>query len=111
MVHGFAKRNHYNPCFWTALWNEQFFADFCADKPRRDRAREQRVFTLNLRSNKIFAAKVHNVHYDKNLGVAEITAASMVGFCQRRFPKEVEKLKEYLVEHPTPTAKARILTI
>ena len=19
-----AKRNHYNPCFWTALWNQQF---------------------------------------------------------------------------------------
>jgi len=100
MEHGFAKRNHYNPCFWAALWNEQFFADFCGGKPRRDRAREQRIFTLNVRSNKIFPTKVHNVHYDKSLGVAEITAASMVAFCQRRFPEEVEKLKEYLAGHP-----------
>src|ERR1035441_4280731 len=20
----FTKRNHYNPCFWTALWNEDY---------------------------------------------------------------------------------------
>jgi hypothetical protein len=95
-----AKRNHYNPCFWTALWNQQFFTDFCAGKTGHGRAREQLVFTLNVRSNKIFKTQVQNLHYDKGLGVAEITAASMLDFCQRRFPDKAESLAKYLSEHP-----------
>ena len=78
-----AKRNHYNPCFWTALWNQQFLTDFCAGKTERGRARVQLVHTLNLRSNKIFETKVENLHYDKDLGFAELTPASMLDFCRR----------------------------
>jgi hypothetical protein len=95
-----AKRNHYNPCFWTALWNQQFFTDFCAGRTERGSSREQLVFTLNLRGNKIFETKVENLHYDKGFGVAEITTASMLDFCQRRFPDKAESLARYLAEHP-----------
>jgi hypothetical protein len=95
-----AKRNHYNPCFWTALWNQQFFTDFCAGKTGRGRSRAQLVHTLNLRSNKIFETKVENLHYDKGLGFAEISPTSMLDFCRRRFPDKAEGLSRYLAEHP-----------
>ncbi|MEO7146173.1 MAG: hypothetical protein ABI165_21980 [Bryobacteraceae bacterium] len=95
-----AKRNHYNPCFWTALWNEQFFADSCTGKIGRGSSRRQQVFTLNLRSNKIFKTQTEKVHYDKGLGIAEITTASMLEFCQRRFPDKAENLRQCLAEHP-----------
>jgi len=99
-VHSPAKRNHYNPCFWTALWNQQFFAHLCAGKTGHGRSRAQLVHTLNLRSDKIFETKVENVHYDKGLGFAEITPASRLDFCQRRFPDKAEGLARYLAEHP-----------
>jgi hypothetical protein len=87
-----AKRNHYNPCFWTALWNQQFFTDFCAGRTARGRSRAQLVHTLNLRGNRIFETKVENVHYDKGLGEVEITTASMLDFCRRHFPDKAEGL-------------------
>lgn len=100
MAYSPAKRNHYNPCFWTALWNQQFFTDFCTGKPRRGRSREQLVHTLNLRGNRIFETKVENVHFDKGLGEVEITTPSMLDFCRRHFPDKAEVLARYLEEHP-----------
>jgi hypothetical protein len=95
-----AKRNHYNPCFWTALWNQQFFTDFCAGKTARGQSRAQVVHTLNLRGNKIFETTVENVHCDKGLGLAKITTASMLDFCKRRFPDKAEALAQYVAERP-----------
>jgi hypothetical protein len=100
MARQLAKRNHYNPCFWTALWNEQFFADYCGGTPNRTRARHQTVLTLNLRSNKIFTTSVENVRYDKDLGVAEITVPSMLRFSRRYYPDHYEELRQYVAEHP-----------
>jgi hypothetical protein len=58
------------------------------------------VFTLNVRADKIFSTKVANVHYEKNLGVAEITAESMKRFCRRWYPQEYERLSEYFNSTP-----------
>jgi hypothetical protein len=99
MASQITKRNHYNPCFWTALWNERFFNDFCAGE-KRGTPREQVVFTLNLRSNRIFETSVDALYYDKDACVAPITPESVLGFCQRYFPDRLAELQKSIIEHP-----------
>jgi hypothetical protein len=96
----FTNRNHYNPCFWTALWNVQYFDALVTRSQASFQPREQHILALNVRSNKIYATTVENVHYHKKLGVAEITPESMKRFCQRWTPKDYDRLARYVDEHP-----------
>jgi hypothetical protein len=88
----FTSRNHYNPCFWTALWNEAYFAKFCSGKEKETHARQQYVYALNLRANRILETKVEAIHYHKDLGVAEITPESWKDLCVRRGLTEQNRL-------------------
>jgi hypothetical protein len=69
MADAFTKRNHFNPCFWTALWNEEYFENWVRAEQSNTEPREQLIFALNLRSNKIYKTKVANLFYEKNLGL------------------------------------------
>ena len=84
------KRNHYNPCFWTAVWNSAYYDAFINGSRGDLIPREQIVNALNVKSNKILVAKVDNVHFDKNLGVAEITSEGAKQFCKRHHPDKYE---------------------
>lgn len=77
------KRNHYNPCFWTALWNLNYYESFLKGKAGNLKPREQTVYALNVKSDNIFQTKVDDIHFDKNFGVAEITLDSMKRFVKR----------------------------
>src|SRR5688500_4274646 len=94
-----AERNHYNPCFWTALWNVEYFRMCSAVEPPGT-ARHQVLHALNLRADKILSISVERVHYDKHVGVAEITADSMRSFARRRFPDKYQDLSDYLERDP-----------
>ena len=95
----FTKRNHYNPCFWTALWNPGYF-EALKRGSRTESARSQHVFALGLRANKVYPTIIDHVHYAKGLGVAEITPEAMKQFCKKRFPDQYEHLAGYVDEHP-----------
>lgn len=76
------KKNHINPCFWTALWNETYFNDFINGR-KTQRARDQKVFTLDYRTPKILLKKTEDVHYSENLGLIlaegkELTASDKI---------------------------------
>lgn len=96
-----AKRNHYNPCFWTANWNTDYFLASRAGKADSLRAREQLVHVLNVKSAKIYEANVDSVHYEKNLGVAEMTAEDMRDFCKRHHPDCYQAFCEEIEKDPT----------
>ena len=100
MTNAFTKRNHYNPCFWSALWNRTYYKAFLEGESNKEEAREQTVIVLNFRSGRIYEDKVNSVHYDKGLGIAEITAESMKQFCRKWFPSQIEDLTSYVNEHP-----------
>ena len=67
------KRNHYNPCFWTALWNKDYHKRMMKNLAHPMPARNHVVHSLNVKSGKIHKSKVEEIHYDKNLGIAEIS--------------------------------------
>ena len=79
------KRNHYNPCFWTAFWNPEYYQSALVSSAKRD-PREQIVYSLNIKSNRIYSTNVDNVHFDKNIGLAEITFDSAKRFCKQYHP-------------------------
>ena len=62
MVDAFTRRNHYNPCFWTALWNEDYFREYCSDTAGGSSPRDQVVYALNLRAAKVLRTTVEKVH-------------------------------------------------
>jgi len=70
---GLTKKNHYNPCFWTALWNIDYFNAFKNHCETKLLARNQKVFSLNIKADKIIPTTTENVHFEKHLGIAEIT--------------------------------------
>ena len=95
-----AKKSHYNPCFWTALWNEKYFEAFFSGRERQLTAREQSVFSLNVRSGKVYKTKVKEVHFDKGINVAELTPEYMNAFARRWYPEKRKSLVSYLAANP-----------
>lgn len=66
------KKNHYNPCFWTAYWNFKYL-DFKKANPNQTKpVREIELFALNLSSNKILLTKTENIFFEKKAGIASI---------------------------------------
>lgn len=100
MVDTFTKRNHYNPCFWTACWNLDYYQALVEGRAGSISPRDQQVFVLNLQSGNIYPNRVKNVHFDRDLGVAKITPESMKDFCRRRFPAQYESFCQSLEKHP-----------
>lgn len=96
----FTKRNHYNPCFWSALWCPTYYEKWLHGKTQSQVARNQVVYTLNFRSGHIHGAKVADVHYDKDLGVAEISSDSMRKFCRKWQPDMYGEIDAYLAANP-----------
>lgn len=50
--------------------------------------RKQKVFSLNIKGNKILHASVEKVHYSQGRGTSEITAEGLKAFYRRYWPKE-----------------------
>ena len=96
------KRNHYNPCFWTALWSPEYFKAFRAGASANLRVREQRVYALGVKSNKVISMTTANVHFDKNLAFAEITRETAEEFCKRHFPDQFKSFQEENATAPYP---------
>jgi hypothetical protein len=84
------KRNHYNPCFWIAFWNPEYFQSALTSSTNLD-PREQAVYSLNIKSNKIYSTNVDNVHFDKNIGLAEITFDAAKKFCRQYHPNHYKE--------------------
>ena len=100
MSHILTNNNHYNPCFWTAYWNELYYETALKEENTLLKPRDQKIFSLNFYADKIFPSKMEKVHFDKNIGVAEITPESMKRFCARWAPLELEKFSDDLKNHP-----------
>ena len=72
------KKNHYNPTFWTAFWNYDYYHN--ADYRKENSSRYQNVYSLNLKGNKILQTTVENVFYEKKMGLAEIDENTVLDF-------------------------------
>ena len=83
------KKTHYNPCFWTAFWNHEYF---CHDYRDSVSAREQSIYSLNLKGNKILKTKVEKVFYEKKMGLLELKFDDYLLFTEKYFPQEYKRV-------------------
>lgn len=54
-------------------------------------ARKRVVNMLNAKSQRIYATSIERVHFDKNLGIAEISKAAAEDFVRRNYPNQHEQ--------------------
>ena len=94
------KRNHYNPCFWTALWNPSYYQAALEARTKPGSHRCQEIATLNLVANRILKTTVEHVHVEKALGIAEMTREAMLDFCKRRQPDLYDDFSRRMTDHP-----------
>ncbi len=85
------KRTHYNPCFWTALWNQQYYEAVENQKHDSLRVRDQKVYTLNLYNNEVQQKKTDQVFFEKHLGVVNFNENDIEQFVNRNYPKDAEE--------------------
>lgn len=106
------KRTHYNPCFWTAHWNPDYYKAVMQNTADELIPREQVTNVLNVKSNTIYTDPVEKVHYEKYLGVAEITLDVLKDFYRRNKPQEYEKFVHEAVvsDYPLTLDFENILT-
>lgn len=97
---GITEKNHYNPCFWTAYWNFDYLSSKRKGELKKDKSREQQIFSLNLKSNKILQQKTQNAFVDKGAGLAVITKEDALDFCKRLYPDSYQELYEYYKTNP-----------
>jgi hypothetical protein len=97
---GLTKRNHSNPCFWTAYWDTTYYESRVAGRDPETEARRTPVFALNVKANKIIPTVVDDVHFDKGMGQDTISPEAMRGFCKRHFPDQYEKFCQDIADRP-----------
>ena len=85
------KRNHYNPCFWIALWNSYYYCEFANSNIPSLSPRNYSVYSLSVKSGRVHKTKVDKIHYDKNLGVAEISRNAIEKFVKKYHPDQYEE--------------------
>lgn len=94
------KRTHYNPCFWTALWNKNYYDKFINDRKTKKDCRNQCVYSLNIKANKIMRTKVEDTFYENGLGITIITQEQAENYCRINFPNQHKDLVKYYEDHP-----------
>lgn len=85
------KKNHYNPCLWTAYWNFNYYHN--EDLKNSQKARNQQIYSLNLIGNKILTTTVEKVFYEKGMGIANITYNSVLDFTKRNQPHDFNDIQ------------------
>ncbi len=94
------KKNHYNPCFWTAFWNNEYLEGKRKGFNNLTKPRDVQICSLNLKSNKIILQKTENVFFDKGAGLADLTKENALDYCQRALPEQYDELKKYYDKNP-----------
>jgi hypothetical protein len=72
------KKNHYNPCFWTAYWNYQYYHN--EEYRRENSPRIQKIYSLNIKADNIFPQTTEKVFYEKRMGLAKINDDAILDF-------------------------------
>lgn len=89
-------KSHYNPCFWVALWNREYFQLFRENRETERRAREQKILALNLMSGKLLSTKVEAEHFEKGLTSDEVPSFLAEAYFREFSPADLSRLPGWL---------------
>lgn len=77
------KKNHYNPCFWTAFWNIEYLDSHRNNAIENLDPRKMNVCVLNLKANKIILQKTEKIFFERNAGLAVVSEENIINYCKR----------------------------
>lgn len=66
-------RNHYNPCFWTALWNNEYYHAIKYSKERNRKPRDYKLKGIRFSCSKIITNKSDGLFFELNMGLVLMT--------------------------------------
>jgi hypothetical protein len=69
----FTFKNHYNPCFWTALWNSEYYHSIKNSTERNKKARDYKLKGIRFGCDKIIKNKADKLFYELHMGLAVIS--------------------------------------
>lgn len=75
--HIITKRNHYNPCLWTSLWNKDYYYSIKNVINSKKRARDYKIPTLTIFSKKVSHIKTESLYYEMYRGIIYATTAEL----------------------------------
>ena len=76
-----------------AIWNKDYHSKISKGE-RPQSARSQILHYLDIHSNKHLLAKAENIHYEKNLGLAELPKDKVLEFCRRHHPDRLDEVTQ-----------------
>ncbi|MBI4681183.1 MAG: hypothetical protein HY753_08305 [Nitrospirae bacterium] len=94
------KRTHYNPCFWTACWNPDYYEYLKHNVKPIKKVRETPLFVLNVKADKILPCTAEKVFWENGLGLSTITAEESLDYCKRIFPEKCAELTQWYESNP-----------
>src|SRR5690242_19574030 len=90
------RRSHYNPCFWSAFWNREYY-NAALHGYHNLVPRQQVVYALSVKSNKLRTTNVDGVFFEKQEPL-EVTFDAMKRFVNKYHP---EKYEEFCTNNDT----------
>jgi len=91
------RNNHYNPCFWTAYWNNEYYAVRINNGSIQ--SRDVLLHYLNFNSDKIYVDKAKNIHFEKDLGIINFTIEEALKSFKYRDKNEYNRLRNIFSEN------------
>ena len=90
-------KTHYNPCFWTACWNEDYLNQLEKVQSGTNKlsAREQKVFCLKPQAIAAFIQKTDKIFYEEGTGLSYMDEEEILNFTKRNFPDQYEGMLDY----------------
>lgn len=88
---GITKRTHYNPCFWTALWNKTYYTKVLDNENASLKVRKQKVYSLNIFMNEVRHIRTSETFFEKKLGLIDFDSNDIRKFVERNYPENAEE--------------------
>jgi hypothetical protein len=92
------EKNHYNPCFWTAFWNKEYYENYMQSQGKSLKAREQIVNCLIVKNGEVKKLKTENIFFNRNQGIAKINEESIANFINGINSEQKTKLLNTIIE-------------
>lgn len=68
-TNNFTFRNHYNPCFWTALWNSEYYHSIKNSTERNKKPREYKLKGIRFSCDVIIKNKADELFFELHMGL------------------------------------------
>ncbi len=97
----FTLRNHYNPCFWTALWNREYYDIIKNSTERNKKSRDYKLKGIRFSCDKIIENKADNLFFELHMGLVVLSIRELRNLYYK-LPKDyifISKVNKFRIKY------------